>query len=420
MRFSGAYRTVFVGWTTMFIACGGRTGFLIEDRPDTGVEASVVDATRAETSEPLVACATRRFPVPAIDPGPLVWEACGVGCRRNVPTWALGRHRTLLIGPYEWIRRVGDQVYLQYQRWTPSVEPPYPPERMVTVIEPLDQAPIFAIESVIPMYPVIHPQCGVHASVGGHGVVAVTQGEPPLAVEYLALSWAELAAGAPPRSRVVAPSPLAADGFWPVTVGERHAFIASGLKTIPLATDSLLPTLAPGSLAASTIHAHAHFDDAFATNGDNVLLRISASGETVVVAHTRPGMLLRGWALDRKRGTLVWVEGNDIDVELFAATLPVSTGGLVPRRIATLRDETRREGIGLTVDDGLVLHLQNYNQWVVTDLDTGKQTVSVLPPEQGRLREALWIGRSEAWFVGDDPRVGSAEPDARYFYRLAR
>lgn len=411
-------RALALGLASLVSACGSRTGLLVEGPFDTG---AAVDAPIAETpvdaSAPLEVCPTRRFPTPATDPGPLAWETCGTGCRRSAPSWAPERRGQLLAGPAEqMVRRIAGRLFLQYQRWTPTLESPHPPERQVTVIEPIDEPPIFAME---PMFEGGRALCGVHASVGGYGIATIVQRVAlPRTVQYLAESWGELAARVGPRSRLELAGPGSAEGWWPVAVGDHHIFTKTlSARGVPLAPDTLLPPTSPVAPdEVARIRAHGDLGFGWSSNG---IARLHPTG-TVDRLALSPDATLRGWTVDETRGLLVWIASRGKESALYAAPLATTKGDLVGRRVAAVPWTAPSAATIFVADGGVVVHVESNQRWTVTDLDTGSQTSFDLPADVGTLAWPVLVRPSEVWFVGGDPGPATIAPLARYFYRLSR
>ncbi|MBL8718921.1 MAG: hypothetical protein JNL79_23260 [Myxococcales bacterium] len=154
------------------------------------------------------------------------------------------------------------------------------------------------------------------------------------------------------------------------------------------------------------------------------LAYVDASG-TKPLLEASAGRQFSAFAVDRIRDVICWtnasVDASPIrDMDLYASPIG-SPVVLAPRKVATLRDDTVRGGAaGLVAHDGLVLHLESAQRYVLTQGSSGAQQKFDVSEAAFRLGQVLWVDAKEVWLVGTDPGVPNPASYPCYVLRFER
>lgn len=371
-------------------------------------------------------CGVRMATRPATDPGPLLWENCSTlaACRRSVAKWSAFPDGTTFLFRDDTVQWIGGRPLLQYNRWIPSAERPSQfPSGVINIVEPMEQPPLFALGQLSRLDTEPSNACGSATAAGEFGVVSKVNWAASPASFYLAFDWDKVSLGQLPVIRVLLPKELGVGGFMSHAVARDQVYVETldplRVFAMPAAVLSPPPTIPAQEASGLKVWNEGAFALSSAT-----LTYIDKSGVKALLK-APVGRQFTAMAVDRLRGVLYWTDSNAdaiglTEMDLYASPLVVPLA-LAPRKLATLRDETARGGAGgFVAHDGVVLHLENAQRYVITQSSTGIQQKVEIPKTSFQLGQPLWVDAKEVWLVATDPGIPSPAVYPRYVVRLGR
>ncbi len=362
---------------------------------------------------------------PARDVTPLKWKPCASGkpgclvqdidftSRVNGVTMAIMNREPVRIGPL-------GTPYVMFRRWYPRESDPLTPEHIMTIAQPLDGAPIFAL--AIPLTP--GNTCASYGGLDEGGLSYSVGSTTTKTTTYRRAEWASPRAFSGPtvtdatalgRQSVYVPNPSTALVF---TVG---------------ADGSILVDRSTGAVAVPRDNGLRFvFDDPREFPGgflsrafiDNLPIIFQRNDGTFVPLLTAPaGRNVSGWAIDRTRSnTLAWVESTGLAPStnpiLYTSPFASSPAGLVPRRVTGFDDPLATGGGRMISAHGMVVNIVDSSRALVTRLSDGMSWSIDADPGMG-FAEAVWVDDDDVWLLGG-LRYANGGNQPRTFVRYAR
>lgn len=362
---------------------------------------------------------------PARDVTAIQWKPCAsgrAGCMvQDVDYTPIVNGTTLLIMNREPVRQ-GPQgkPYVMFRRWYPREEDPQSPKHVMTVVQPLDGAPVFAL--AFPLTP--GNTCAGYGGLDVGGISYSVGSSTSKYTSYWRSEWAT------PRT------------FTGVTVTDVAA-LGRQSTNVPNATNVLVFTVnADGTVLVDRTTGAVSvprenglrfaFDDprefpggflarAFVADLPIVFQRNDGSFTPLLTAP--PGRNVAGWAIDRTQSnTLAWVEATGLapstNPVLYTSPFATSAAGLVPRRVTAFDDPSGTAGGRMISAHGTVLNIVDSTRALVTRLSDGVSWAIDADPGMG-FAEAIWVDNDEVWLLGGS-RYSNGGIQPRGFVRYSR
>jgi hypothetical protein len=332
---------------------------------------------------------------------PLAWAACTsgrAGCQVLVPDWASPPFNILGLIGTQAVRIVNGTPMIVYQRGVPHLPSGGYFDDYVTVVQPLDGAPLFAIATNDPSN-----GCTFVVAIGDDGVAVVAQAPqvtdsyvgvipwcaPPAAIQMLDQSGATLGVGQ--------------GGFIQfLAYAKQHVFLEVISPTTIEVYDPFSNTIAKtGSYIGFPMGAP---DGAIVADWavpTGIGLVSPTAQYTLLTKPTSPRQVT-AYSLDATTATLVWVEGTAVSMGvsnsiIWSSPYSSTAAGIQRHEVALLVGDTLQAGgLGMVANAGVALNVVSETAATLTRLSDGAGWT--IPVESGSVFVTpVWADDNEVW-----------------------
>lgn len=362
---------------------------------------------------------------PARDVAPIKWKACTSGrsgcmvqdidftSRVDGATLAITNREPVRLGPL-------GKPYVLFRRWYPRAKDPQAPEHVMTIVQPMDGAPVFALAHPLS----VGNACSSYAGLDVGGISYSVVSSSKKTVSYRRAEWSTPSsfsgvtvsdATALGRQSVYVPNPTSLLVFTVSTDGSILVDRTTGAVTIP--RDNGLrfvfddPREFPGGFLSRAFIA------------DLPIIFQRNDGTFAPVLTAPAGRNVSGWAIDRTQSnTLSWVEATGLapstNPVLYTSPFATSAAGLTPRRVTAFDDPSGTAGGRMIAANGVVLNIVDSTRALVTRLSDGVSWAIDADAGTG-FTEPVWVDDNEVWLLGG-LRYANGVVEVRGFVRYAR
>lgn len=343
---------------------------------------------------------------PADSISPLAWKQCKSGrsgCQTLVPDWGDQQHHILEFPGTEPVRAVGGKPTILYKRQVPAALSFVNFDAYITVAQPIDQAPTFAVGTPL----VGAGECAFQVGIDDRGIALMAVPPHPQAHYFAPSLWCS-----PAGLQAVAVSEGALGTSDQIPT--QHIGYSLSRVFTELVIANVMDVVDPVSGAVTFVAANGSRANAMnpipCRDGALVLdLRAPRSiglagqdGSYKVLIRPSAAPFEVTWvALDRAVDQIVWVESSGDPATgttsiIWASSYASDPAAIQPRKIAKLNDAANRAGVGGVANAGMMINTSGDTSALLTRLSDGMGWQIAAEPGEGFVYP-VWVDDNEVW-----------------------
>jgi hypothetical protein len=343
---------------------------------------------------------------PATSISRLQWAPCAsghVGCQVLIPDWASPQYNILNFIGTQAVRIVNGTPTLVYQRGVPHLPNGAVFDDYITVVQPLDGDPLFAMATDNPS-----SGCTFVLAVGDEGIAAVVQAPtvtdsyvgvlpwcaPPSAIQLLDQSGAKLGVGQGGYIQYLAYS-------------QARVF----LEVISPTTIDVYDPVANAIAFAGAPGASAHVGFPVGAAGGAIVADwatptgigiVSPTAQYAVLTKPSAPQQVTVFSLDTTTATLVWIEGaatgNGVaNPIIWSSPYSATAAGIQRHEVALLMgDALAAGGLGMVANAGVALNVVSESSATLTRISDGVGW-SISAEMGSAFVVPIWVDANEVW-----------------------